>query len=64
MTIPFRYDAQVDAGYIKLSDAEVERTIDLEPTALGLPVLIDVDASGALVGIEILKVTTTAPSLV
>jgi uncharacterized protein YuzE len=63
MTIPFRYDSEVDAGYIKLSDAQVDHTIDLEPTALGLPVLIDVDASGALVGIEILNVTTTAPSL-
>lgn len=63
MTIPFRYDSEVDAGYIKISDAQVDHTIDLEPTALGLPVLIDVDASGALVGIEILNVTTTAPSL-
>lgn len=63
MTIPFRYDSEVDAGYIKISDGQVDHTIDLEPTALGLPVLIDVDASGALVGIEILNVTTTAPSL-
>lgn len=63
MSIPFRYDSEVDAGYIKISDAQVDHTIDLEPTALGLPVLIDVDASGALVGIEILNVTTTAPSL-
>ncbi|MCD1571314.1 DUF2283 domain-containing protein [Agromyces mediolanus] len=63
MIIPFRYDAEVDAGYIKLSDAPVDHTIDLEPTTLGLPVLIDVDSSGALVGIEILNVTTTAPAL-
>ncbi|GAB2836863.1 DUF2283 domain-containing protein [Microbacterium insulae] len=63
MTIPFRYDPEVDAGYIRLSNAPVDHTVDLEPTTLGLPVLIDVDASGALVGIEILNVTTTAPSL-
>lgn len=63
MTIRFTYDSEVDAGYIVLSDAQVDRTIDLEPTDLGLPVLIDVDSSGALVGVEILSVSTTAPSL-
>lgn len=63
MTLPFRYDAEVDAGYITLSDAAVDHTVDLEQTSLGLPVLIDVDAAGALVGIEILNVTATAPSL-
>lgn len=63
MSVPFRYDPEVDAGYLQFRDAPVDHTVDLEPTALGLPVLVDVDADGALVGIEILRVSTTAPGL-
>lgn len=63
MSLEFRYDPEVDAGYVKLRDVPVERTVDLESTELGLPVLIDLDASGRLVGIEILDVRTTAPGL-
>jgi uncharacterized protein YuzE len=63
MNLAFRYDPGVDAGYVTFQDAQVDCTIDLEPTPLGLPVLIDLDAAGAIVGIEILNVSTTAPGL-
>lgn len=63
MTIAFRYDPEVDAGYIQLRDTAVDRTVDLEETALGLPVLLDLDGTGELVGIEILNVSTTASGL-
>ena len=48
------YDAEADAAYVRLSQGTVERTIDLEPSELGMPVLVDIDESGRIVGFEIL----------
>ena len=63
MNVPFRYDPEADAGYLALSQQPVARTVDLEGGPLGLPVLVDLDEAGAIVGIELLSVTATAPGL-
>ncbi len=63
MRLDFRYDPEVDAGYVKFRDVPVDRTVDLESTELGLPILVDLDASGRLVGIEFLNVSITVPGL-
>ena len=44
------YDETVDAVYISLSDSIVERTIEIDPGTL-----VDVDGSGRLVGIEVIR---------
>jgi uncharacterized protein YuzE len=44
-----RYDSDVDALYIDLSDAPVADTHEIEPG-----VMLDYDADGAVIGIEIL----------
>ncbi len=53
------YDSEADAAYITLVDSiqpgEVSRTVDLEPTELGIPMLVDLDANGRVVGIEVLQ---------
>jgi len=43
------YDSQVDALYIRIQEVEIDRTLELEEG-----VNLDFDASGKLVGIEIL----------
>jgi uncharacterized protein YuzE len=48
------YDEQADAAYIRLRSAPVERTVDLESSALGMPVLVDLDEDGRILGFEIL----------
>jgi uncharacterized protein YuzE len=44
------YDETADAVYISLSDSIVERTIEVDPGTL-----VDVDRSGGLVGIEVIR---------
>lgn len=61
--LSFRYDDEIDAGYIAISSESVAETIDLEASGLSRPVLLDIDSSGRLVGIEILSVSETAPGL-
>ena len=48
------YDAEADAAYIRVNDGPVERTVDLEASELGMPVLVDIDESGKILGFEIL----------
>ena len=48
------YDAEADAAYVRLSDVAVDRTVDLESSDLGMPVLVDLDEAGRIVGFEIL----------
>lgn len=43
-------DESVGAAYIRLSENPVDHTVELEPDS----VLMDVDANGDLVGIEVL----------
>ncbi|MBT2484258.1 MULTISPECIES: DUF2283 domain-containing protein [unclassified Microbacterium] len=57
--VEFRYDPEVDAAYIPLADGVIDRTVDLEEMPLKLPVLVDLDSSGRIVGIEILHVSST-----
>jgi len=53
------YDAEADAVYIALvdpiADGEVDRTIDLEASELGIPLLVDLDKAGRVIGIEVLQ---------
>jgi uncharacterized protein YuzE len=44
------YDPEADAGYLKVSDAEIDRTIEVAPD-----VFVDLSAEGDVVGIEILR---------
>ncbi len=45
-----QYDHEADALYITLTDAEVARTVELDPGTL-----VDVDRHGAPVGVEVLR---------
>lgn len=56
--ITLSIDATVDAGYIELTDEPVAETIELTPS-----VQVDVDASGTVVGIELLTLTAELPLL-
>jgi uncharacterized protein YuzE len=47
------YDCEVDAFFIRLQEIEIDRTVELEEG-----VNLDFDASGKLVGIEILDART------
>ena len=46
----WRYDTQTKAGYLKLKDGEVTNTLELVEGS----VMLDRDAQGNLLGIEIL----------
>jgi uncharacterized protein YuzE len=50
------YDLSVDALYLRVSDAPVARTVDLDPGTLA-----DLGESGALVGVEVLRPGRTWP---
>ena len=47
------YDPDADASYLKVSDARIDRTIEIAPD-----VFIGLTAEGELVGIEILRSST------
>ncbi|MDQ0647276.1 uncharacterized protein YuzE [Microbacterium natoriense] len=55
----FEYDPESDAAYIRLRSAPIDHTVDLEQVALQLPVLVDIDSDGRVLGFEILSVSTT-----
>ena len=46
------YDREADAVYIRIKDADIATTRELEEN-----VIVDIDASGKLVGIELLFVS-------
>jgi len=46
------FDPQADAAYLEISDAEIETSQEIEPG-----IIADYDASGHIVGIEVLSVT-------
>jgi uncharacterized protein YuzE len=46
------YDSEIDALYIRLQEKQVDRTLEIEE---GLN--IDLDASGKMIGIEVLDAT-------
>jgi len=50
--LKLEYDRQADAIYIRLREAEVENTRELDDH-----VIIDLDANGRMVGIELLFVS-------
>ena len=45
------FDPQADAAYLEISDAEIETSQEIEPG-----IIADYDASGHIVGIEVLSV--------
>ena len=49
------FDPQADAVYLELTDAEVEESREIQPG-----ILIDYDAEGRIVGIEVLYVSKRA----
>jgi uncharacterized protein YuzE len=51
------FDPQADAAYLELSDAEVETTRQIEPG-----IVIDYDAAGHIVGIEVLSLSKRGSS--
>ncbi len=53
------FDPLADAAYFAITDAEIERTVQLEPG-----IVIDYDLNGHVVGIEVLSVSKRAiPSI-
>ena len=46
------FDPQTDAAYLEISDAEIETSQEIEPG-----IIADYDASGHIVGIEVLSVS-------
>jgi uncharacterized protein YuzE len=48
----FEFDPQADAVYLELTDAEVEESKEIQPG-----IIMDYDAEGRIVGIEILYVS-------
>ena len=46
----YTYDAEVDALYLYLSDAIVARTVEVTPSCM-----VDIDAAGRPVGVEVLR---------
>ncbi|GHD11614.1 DUF2283 domain-containing protein [Tianweitania populi] len=52
MTPALRYDADANAAYIRLSDAQI-----LESEEVSAEIVLDYDAQGHIVGIEFLNAT-------
>ncbi len=57
--INISYDEKIGVIYIKLSDKDVDRTIEIEDNRI----LIDVDKEGHIVGLEILDLELVAEHL-
>jgi uncharacterized protein YuzE len=47
------YDPEADAVYVRFSDGAVDHTIDVGRVSPELPMLVDVDDEGRILGIEI-----------
>jgi uncharacterized protein YuzE len=59
-----KYDPTVDAAYIRLTDSdvsEVDYTYACDPKEVGGQVHLDFDASGRLIGIEVLQASKKLP---
>ena len=48
----FEFDPQADAVYLELTDADVEESKEVQPG-----IIMDYDAEGRIVGIEVLHVS-------
>jgi uncharacterized protein YuzE len=57
MTIRLHYDPKTDAAYLRFSEAKI---VDSEEVSPG--VVIDYDADGRMVGIELLKAKGKLPA--
>ncbi len=52
-------DQKIDVAYVELRTGKVARTLQFSPG-----MLVDFDAEGQVIGIEVLSVTKIAPTLV
>ncbi|GAC1328401.1 MAG: hypothetical protein NVSMB26_03650 [Beijerinckiaceae bacterium] len=52
MALKVRYDADVDAVYIRMSEADILESEEMQPG-----VIIDLDADGKIVALEFLNAT-------
>jgi len=56
--VKLEYDSQVDAAYVRLSDAQVVASEEVRPG-----VVVDYDAQDRVIGIEILHVRKERPDI-
>jgi uncharacterized protein YuzE len=54
--IELSVDTNLGAAYIELTDEEIVETVELTPN-----VLVDIDATGTIVGVELLSLTAYLP---
>ncbi|MGO9382180.1 MAG: DUF2283 domain-containing protein [Mycobacterium sp.] len=54
--ITLSIDTNVDAAYIELTDEPIVKTIEVTPN-----VQVDIDATGTVVGVELLSLTAELP---
>jgi uncharacterized protein YuzE len=54
--VTLRVDANVRAAYIQFTDEPIVETIELTPS-----VLVDVDETGTMVGVELLSLSAVIP---
>jgi uncharacterized protein YuzE len=52
-------DEKLDVAYVRLRHGKVSKTIEIKPG-----ILLDIDNSGEVLGIEVLSVSKLAPSLI
>ena len=53
----FEFDPEADAAYLELMDSTVEKSKEIQPG-----IIVDCDAEGQVIGIEILSVSKRAKS--
>jgi uncharacterized protein YuzE len=52
-------DEKLDVAYVRLRNGKVAKTVEIKPG-----ILLDIDSSGEVLGIEVLSVSKLAPSLI
>ena len=58
MAVKVTKNTKLDVGYVQLRRGRVHRTVELKPG-----ILIDLDKSGEVLGIEVLSLKSLAPAL-
>jgi uncharacterized protein YuzE len=61
-TVDITYDAEADAAYIRLADGPSERQVhSIAPPRENGEIILDFDAGGKLIGIEVLGARAVVP---